>query len=200
MDADWSVEIGEGLPWIEVPWKDWVDLRDRATSEAKMRVLSEVVAYPELAEVLFEINTNHTAALTSKCDVFPIDIGSVSTAMMDAADTGEELEHEVHCGLGSYIDLAFPADDAFSNFAWYESLVRRVATQLLAPIPLPRVSVELVIRQAWCFSAEGYGLTIYAMGFGRDPAAARQAWAQVMRFSTYITILEVTSRVTEKLK
>jgi hypothetical protein len=200
MDADWSVEIGEGLPWIEVPWKGWVDLRDPANSDAKMRALTEVVAYPELAEVLFEINTNHTAALTSKCDVFPIDIGSVSALMMDTADADADHDQDVHCGLGSYIDLAFPADDAFSNFAWYESLVRRVATQLLAPIPLPRVSVELVIRQGWCFSGEGYGVTIYAMGFGRDPAAARQAWAQVMRLSACITMLEVTGRVTEKLK
>ena len=66
MDADWSVEIGDGLPWIEAPWEGWVDLRDRATAAERMRVLAEVVAYPELAEVLLEIKTNQTKVLTSK--------------------------------------------------------------------------------------------------------------------------------------
>ncbi len=192
MDADWSVEIGEGLPWVEVPWEGWVDLRDRETAAERLGAVSEALAYPELGDVLLEINTNHTAALTSKCDVFPIDIGLAPPAFMDDDD------QDVRCGLGSYIDLAFAVDDVFSNFAWCESLVRRVSTELLAPIPLPRTSVELVIRQGSYFSIPGYGLTLYAMGFGRDPLSARAAWAQVMRFSAYITILEVTSRVTAK--
>jgi hypothetical protein len=198
MDADWSVEIGDGLPWIEAPWEGWVDLRDRATAAEKMHALAEVVAYPELAEVLLEINTNHTMVLTSKCDVFPIDIGSTPSLMMD--DTGPDHDQDVHCGLGSYIDLVFSTDDSLCNFAWYESLVRRISTELLAPIPMPRVSVEIVIRQSSLFSVEGYGLSLYAMGFGRNPMAARSAWAHVMRFSAYITMLEITSRVTEKLK
>ena len=213
MDADWSVEIGEDLPWIDVPWSGWIDLRDRAAAGEKLSTLSEIQAYPELADVLLEINTNHSGALTSKCDVFPIDIGSVP-AMPDGLeldqsprrnqvlDQEEDDEHdqEVHCGLGSYIDLAFSVEDSFSNFAWCESLVRRIATELLAPIPMPRVSVEIVIRQSSLFGVPGYGLTIYAMGFGRDPSAARLAWAQVMRFSAYITILEITSRVSARLK
>ena len=198
MDADWSVEIGEGLPWIDLPWKGWTDLRDPLTAEEGLRTLPEARAYPELSEVLLEINTRHTGAITSKCDVFPIDIGSEAPAMMDEPE--QDQEQEVHCGLGSYIDLVFTVDDCFSNFAWCESLVRRVATELLAPIPMPRASVELVIRQGTFFGEPGYGLSLYAMGFGRDPAAARLAWAQVMRFSAYITMLEVTSRVTARLK
>ncbi len=191
MDADWSVEIGAGLPSVEVPWAGWIDLRDPATAAARLAELPEVGAYPELGQVLHRIHTDHPAVLTSKCDVFPIDIGSNPPAMLDR----EDGEHAVLCGLGSYIDLLFPGNDLFASFAAVEPLVRRVATELLAPIPMPRTSVEIVIRPGRFFAASGYGLTLYAMGFGRDPAAARAAWGRVLRVSAYITLMEVTGRV-----
>jgi hypothetical protein len=194
MDADWSVEIGEGLPWIDVPWQGWIDLSDPSTAAAKLRALDEVKAYPELVEVLLDINSNHTAALSSKCDVFPIDIDDAPLpAMMDQGEP--EHDQEVRCGLGSYIDIIFAVEQIHVNFAWCESLVRRVATELLAPIPMPRASVEIVIRQGCLHSTPGYGLTIYAMGFGRDAAAARAVWSQAMRFSASITMLEIASQV-----
>ncbi len=198
MDADWSVEIGEGLSWIDVPWEGWVDLREQATTNEKVRTLTEVAAYPELADVLLEINSKHTSALTSKCDVFPIDIDNELPAMLDREELDQE--EDVRCGLGSYIDMAFTIEEGVSNFAWCESLVRRIATELLAPIPMPRASVEIVIRRASFYTAPGYGLTIYAMGFGADLASARITWAKVMRFSAYITMLEVTNRVAAKQK
>ena len=199
MDADWSVEIGEGLPWIDVPWDGWVDLRNCAAAAATLRGLAEVQAYPELCEVLLDIHANHKAVLSSKCDVFPIDAGASLPAMMEQTCEGSDQE-PVRSGLGSYIDLAFAVDETLSNFAWCESLVRRVATELLAPIPMPRTSVELVIRQGSFFGSAGYGLTLYAMGFGRDPDSARLAWAQVMSISAYLTMNEVTSRVAANLK
>ena len=201
MDADWSVEIGEDLPWIEVPWQGWADLRDPSPARQVLRTLAEVLAYPELGGLLLDINTGYSATvLTSKCDVFPVDGDTLAYGLtnpddQDPDDGANGSEREPLTGLGSYIDLCVTADPAFSDFAWHEALARCVAAELLAPMRLPRTSVELVIRRASLFTQIGFGLTLYATGYGRGLAEAREAWAQLLRISASVTIEEITRRV-----
>ena len=199
MDADWSVEIGEDLPSIDVPWEGWVDLRNPSTARALLHTLPEAAAYPELAELLLEINrsnpANNPVVLTSKCDVFAVDGESASFGLMDADASAWNGKQAPLLGLGSYIDLCLTTPSLFSDFAWHEALVRRIASGLLAPLPAPRTSVELVLRQASLFTRPGFGLTLYATGYEREPAKAREAWAGALAVSASVTIKEIRSQV-----
>ena len=183
MEADWSVEIGAGAPTIDVPWEGWIDLLGCIDVGDVALSLAEVRAYPELGEALLQTR-DQAGAVTSKCDVFSVEMDAARLALLEMP--GEEAQE----GLGSYIDFALSPDGGFTDFAHCESLVRRI-TSRLAELPLAAASAEIVLREGSFFAAPSYGLTVYAFGYGRDLAAARAAWAEVLAVSTYITMGEI---------
>ena len=190
MEADWSVEIGAEAPTVDVPWENWVDLRHAVDPHAAILALEEVAAWPELAPVLLSLASS-TAAVTSKCDVFPVD-------PLDADPFITELgEEAVQCGLGSYLDFVLVHAAAFPDLASCESLARHITRARLSTLALPASSVEIVIREGSFFGTPTFGLTVYAMGYGEDRESARATWAEAMRQSASITMVEITARVTE---
>ena len=192
MEADWSVEIGADLPTIDVPWEAWVDLRTIPDTAAAIADIDEGQLYPELAAALLDLGSG-TAAVTSKCDVFSLDVEDADPSI---AELGADL---VRYGLGSYIDFAFVNSDLLHDLASCETLVRKITRLRLASVDdLPFTSVEIVIREGSFFGAPGFGLTVYALGYGPDPEAARSTWAKVMRISASITMEEITATVIER--
>jgi hypothetical protein len=183
VEADWSVEIGAGLPTIDLPWEGWIDLRGCVSVEDVSQALAEAREYPELGEVLLKTR-DLTDAVTAKCDVFSVEMDEARRAMLEMP--GDEAQE----GLGSYLDFALSPAGGFADFASCEGLVRRI-TSRLAALPLAAASAEIVLRAGSFFEESSYGLTVYAFGYGRDRAAARTAWAEILAISTYITMGEI---------
>src|SRR5450755_3515856 len=85
VEADWSVEIGEGLARIEIPWRgagpgsgcEFVDLVSEsdlpATGlSASLARIPEVRHEPVLLHALLLLNGVHSSVCTSKCDLWTI--------------------------------------------------------------------------------------------------------------------------------
>ncbi len=161
--ADWSVEISDQGPSIDVPWSGWIDLSQQSELA---RSLDEVRAWPELLPILAVANGPHT--LSSKLDVFPVVREDVDPELAEAG------ESETSFGLGSYIDLLTPRLHTFTPF---EHLAREIA-QALQAIHLPLGCAEIVVRPAHLFDTPAFGWTLYAMGFGPSQDEARGCWAR----------------------
>ncbi|HEY0786895.1 MAG TPA: hypothetical protein VGD62_13585 [Acidobacteriaceae bacterium] len=187
MIADWTVEVSALSPWIDVPWEGWVDLcgargaPDCAWHEERARALSEVEAYPELLRILECANGADT--FTSKVDVFPVGASEVDPEISEAGEAGSR------CGLGSYVDLVAARGDLFCTFARCEALARSTA-RALGAIECPGSCVEIVLRPARVFGREGFGWTIYTMGFGPDEVSARVTWARAAQVAVEVFLKE----------
>jgi hypothetical protein len=183
------VELGEGLAEIVVPWSAeglaWVDLRAAGSSAAAaVRDLALAEAQPALADALAALNAEDSRWLTSKCDAWVIDREdeSLDPYELDATDlaaAGAPLY-----GCASYLDVLMCEPVAFASFPSNEALVRTL-TQSLRERPLPHARVDLVLRYARRHAQEGYGITVYATGCGRDAAAAQQAWQRALAAATH---------------
>lgn len=170
MIADWTVEIGQDCPVIELPWPGWVDLRDEF---ADASALTEAQAYPELSPLLH--SANHGAFATAKVDVFSVDRGEADP------EIAEHPLEETACGLGSYLDVVWlPRGLPQPGFSAFESVARGVAAAL-GPVLLPLATAEIVVRAARLYHQETFGWTLYAVGFGPDAASARLRWASAAR-------------------
>jgi len=201
--ADWSVEVGQDCPSIDVPWEGWLDLRpdlrpDPIADERSpgsegpdaASTLAEAQLYPELLDLLKLANSG--ALFTSKVDVFPV---SREDADPEIAEAGEPA---TRFGLGSYVDLAIdppklPLHPELSQFAHFEPLTRMLAAKL-GKIELSGIcSAEIVLRPAHLFGRESFGWSVYTMGFGPTEAAAREVWARAVAASLIAIAAELAA-------
>jgi hypothetical protein len=177
MEADWSVEIGADLPRIVVPWADeglcFVDLAgsaDPAQLIAQTTAqLAEQWSHAALAKALLALNAPNSTVFTSKCDAWPLQADEIDPLEFDANSPAST-------GSACYIDIIFRDSAAFGSFEWHETWLRRT-TQHLRTLPLRSARIELVLRQAEVEAAEGFAITLYAMGCGADSNAANTAWS-----------------------
>lgn len=189
MEADWSVELGEGLPEIVIPWSgeglQWVDLRaTHADCKAAVSDLALAEARAPLAEALNALNAERSPWLTSKCDAWLIDgeDEALDPYELDAADlaaTGSPLH-----GCASYLDLLARGAEMFCDFKKQEALLCALA-QALREVPLPHARIDLVLRGARMHEQDGFGMTAYVTGCGPDTAAALQAWQGALAAMTH---------------
>jgi hypothetical protein len=180
MEADWSVELGEGLAEIVVPWSgeglQWVDLRaPQAECAAAVLDLALAEARAPMAEALRALNAERSPWLTSKCDAWRIDDEdeALDPYELDAADlavTGSPLH-----GCASYLDLLARDAELLSDFSKQEVLLRAL-TQTLRTLPLAHARIDLVLRGARLHAQQGFGITAYVTGCGPNAAAAMHAW------------------------
>lgn len=170
MEADWEIEVGGGAPVIEALWPGFVDLRHHPELLAE---IAEAAAFPPLAGLLRILNAAGSPLWTTKCDVWEPEPTGIAGPNLAISNTLDEA------ALACYVDLLPRADQVFAQWQQAEAFCRECVARL-APLPLPDCRVELIVRQAIAGSAEGFGITAYISGGGRDRAAATQALAAAM--------------------
>jgi len=185
MEADWSVEIGADLPSITVPWSAdglaFLNLR-QALRESPAALLPEAQHYPALGRALAHLNSASSQVFTSKCDVFALAADDLDPFEMESTSAN------CNSGLACYIDLLRAGEAAFAPFAEQEAWLKRT-THALRATPSTQARAELVLRSASIATnhgtpRDGFGVTLYVTGCGRDPATAQSSWEQALARAT----------------
>ena len=160
MEADWSVEVGPHLAVIDGEWPGFVDLRGNRKAAER---IPEAQQHRALEEAL--------AA------------SEIDPPEFDCA------EEDARTGLACYIDVLAREPVLFASFrrqeAWAQAVVDR-----LRGCPVARGRVDVVVRGARAAGEDGFGITLYAAGCGRDSAAGQTAWEGVLRAAITATINE----------
>jgi hypothetical protein len=187
MEADWSVEIGEDLPSITVPWSAdglaFIDLR-HPLRESPAASVPEAQHYPALGRALAHLNSAHSQVYTSKCDVWTLTAADLDPLEMES--------NSANCisGIACYIDLVRSDEAAFAPFALQEAWLKRT-TQNLRATPAAHARADLVLRSASIANTgsdprDGFAVTLYVTGCGSDPATAQAAWQQALDVATLV--------------
>jgi hypothetical protein len=180
MEADWSMEVGPQLDLIDADWMGLVDLR--ATPEG-IDQIPEAVRYRPLADALVVLNAVDSPLFTAKCDVWGLAEDEIDADEFDAAAASSQA------GIACYIDVLAREPGLYASFARHEAWAQAVVERL-RETPICCGRVDLVVRGALAGGVEGFGITLYAAGCGRDSAAALEAWEAVLRAAVTATINE----------
>jgi hypothetical protein len=178
MEADWSVEIGAGLPMIVVPWEGFVDLR---VEPAAALQLPEVAAMPALAQALMQLNQESSPVFTSKCDFWTLTADEIDPLEFDA--TPENATQGIAC----YIDIISRHESRFASFPAHEALARTFVGEL-RKVELYQARVELVIRPLTVDKHEGFAFTLYVAACGPTEDAARTIFHKALESTATITM------------
>jgi hypothetical protein len=181
MEADWSVEIGPGLPSIEASWDGFVDLR---ASPHTINCVAEAAQHPALRDALQTLNAEDSPLITTKCDTWPLAGEEIDPYEFGATD------EEAVVGFASYIDIL--DRNAYSaSLSFHEQHLRQL-TSHLRELDLGNCRVEFVVRAAVSESESGFGITLYAAGCGADNAIAYASWQAVLPAAVAATIAAAT--------
>lgn len=192
MEADWSVEIGPGLPWIDAGWPGFLNLR---TSPRAIDTLPEPTRHVALRDALLALNAPASHLFTSKCDAW-----SVAAGEIDPDEFSATPQHAL-TGFASYIDILDSNPAGFSSFALTEQRARDLTTRLRS-LDIRCSRVDLVVRRATAKAAiptttDGYGITLYVAASGADHASAYTAWQTALSAVVAATIAVAESTVGE---
>jgi hypothetical protein len=185
MEADWSAEIGPGLPTIDADWPGFIDLRGHP--EALLQI-PEAAPFPALREALTSLNAPNSPLMTAKCDIWTLNPDELDPSEFDCPQA------EASTGTACYIDILLRDPGSSKSFAHHETWVRAVTTHLRT-LPITHGRVDLVVRAAH----PGFGITLYAAGCGTDTAAAQTAWEAVVRAAVTVTIAEAYPRASSSI-
>ena len=177
MEADWSVEIGPGLPCIDGSWDSLIDLRGTPNA---IDLIPEATRHPALRLALLALNAVTSQLFTTKCDAWAL------AEDIDPYEFGASGE-QVRAGCASYIDILERDASRFASFASHEQRARQLTTRLRG-LDLPHGRADFVLRVATTAEQRGYGLTLYAAGCGADDASAYAAWERVVAATVAATI------------
>ena len=178
MEADWSDEIGPGLPCIDGSWEGFIDLR---AAPGAVDSVSEATKFPALRAALLALNSANSPVFTTKCDTW-----TLAGEDIDPYEFGASAD-QARTGFASYIDILERDAARFASFTFHEQRVRELTAHLRA-INLENARVDFVLRAALVQDRSGYGLTLYAAGCGADDASAYAAWKQVLTAASAATI------------
>jgi hypothetical protein len=180
MQADYSVELGSEDEVMELPWSGppdgprYYDLRRQP--ELLLNV-KEAFENRELGEFLTAINSKNSILETSKCDVW------TSRELSE-----EEQIFQAGCKFASYVDLVFGHVAPRQSFSDHEVLAKQVCG-LLQRAPEISASAEFVLRRCYfrrrpdseTDHLEGFGITFYLSGYGKDEVEARGRWVIALK-------------------
>ena len=172
MDSEFSVELGADDPTLAVPWRSpdgkiaYVDLRQNPEA---IEGLEEVLAFPELGELLQALNAPESGYQTAKCDAW-------FDTLMDAED--EPYEASMKCA--SYLDVFFADNGKLAGFEEQERSGRQVVQRVRKAAEL-QARMELVIRRAYFGEEQGLYWTVYVFGYGEDVSSARASWSDALK-------------------
>ena len=182
MEADWSVELGAGLPVIDADWPGFVDLR---RNPELVDSIPEAAAELVLREALAILNAAGSLVYTCKCDVWVL-----SAEEIDPDEFGCAAGHTCATGLASWIDVIARDPRLFASFEAHEAWMRG-ATEMVRAESASCSRVEWVVRSALAGGRDGFGITVYAAGCGSDTKAAHAAWERAVRAAAAATMREV---------
>jgi len=178
MEADWSVEIGPGLPVIDVAWNGFIDLR---SSPERVAGIEEAQRHPAIREALLVLNTGGSPVFTAKCDCWMLDESEIDP------DEFAANRETAHTGFASYIDIVDIEPDQFVSFKLHEQQARAIVSALRT-VDLLQGRVDVVVRAAVLRERNGFGLTLYAAGCGASEPDACAAWESVLAAAVAATI------------
>jgi hypothetical protein len=180
MEADWSVEVGPQRDLIDADWSGLVDLQ--AAPDA-VEHIPEAARYQPLRDALAALNAAESPLYTAKCDVWGLAESEIDADEFDAAAGAAQA------GMACYVDVLAREPGLYGSFARHEAWAQAVVDRLReSPVCCGRV--DLVVRGAHADGADGFGISLYAAGCGRDSAAAQAAWEAVLRTAVAATISE----------
>ena len=179
MEADWAVEIGPDAPSIDVPWEGFVYLRNHSSGAIQM--VPEAAGHPALFNALFALNSQNSPVFTSKCDLWTMDQEEID--VYEFAARPETARR----GFASYLDVLLLDQEKYQSFEFHQCWVRLITEQLHSRT-LASCRVDLVVRAATVHSECGYGLTIYAAGYGEGEQAAYVRWEAVLMAAAHATM------------
>jgi len=175
METDWSVEIGDDLPRIEVPWSDaasglsFVDLRSRPDAVAE---IGESIESPALWQALSVLNQPSSPVFTSKCDLW-----FLSADEIDPLDFG--LLSGAGAGSGCYLDVLLRDQRAFVSFAAQELWMRELCAWLSGK-DCSGTRAEFVLRPATQGALDGFALTSYVLAAGENATVANDHFSAAL--------------------
>jgi hypothetical protein len=178
MEADWSVEIGPGLPVIDVAWDGFVDLQ---SSPEKTDEIEEARQHPALREALLALNGPDSPFFTTKCDCWRLPEAEIDP------DEFAATREMARVGFASYIDVVERDTFRFASFDLHEKRVRELASNL-RKTDLLSGRVDIVLRAAASCEQPGFGITLYAAGCGPSGGQAYVAWRAVLAAAVAATI------------
>ncbi|MGA8109429.1 MAG: hypothetical protein WBD46_16260 [Acidobacteriaceae bacterium] len=178
MEADWAVEIGPELASIDAGWDGWIDLRSHPE---RVGEIAEAEERPALRGALLLLNRTESPVFTSKCDGWPLAAGEIDPLEFEAAP------EECGSGVAGYVDVLACDAAVFRSFAQHEAWARQTALELRG-VARQRARVDLVVRAAAFRGEDGFGITLYAAGCGRDTRTAEAAWGAALQAAAAATI------------
>jgi hypothetical protein len=140
LQADFSVELGQDDPALELPWASgdhsvrYYDLK--RFPELALQI-PEAVAHPELSAFLTRMNAPDSPFATAKCDVWPSRDISAEEEIFGAPEK-----------FVSYVDLVFVDTNASISFEKHEAFAEKLCI-LLGRVPDIPAAVEMVIRRCY---------------------------------------------------
>lgn len=181
MEADWEVEIGDGVPVIETGWEGFVDLRQ---APDLARELPETRHFPPLADALHRINGPSSPVWTSKCDLW----------RPEAFDP-DELDAPPGAGkyvIACYIDL-LPRNVGQWQVPGQSVDWCRQLCACLRAIGLQCCRTDLIVRRAFiALDQQNLGVTAYLTACGPTPHNADATLASAL--AAFVEALEKTFR------
>ena len=134
-----------------------------------LRQVEEAHQFRELGEFLEATNSAASAVETVKCDTWASTEINPEEEIFDAAYK-----------FGSYVDILFSDERVRFSFAEHELWMKRL-TGLLKKTPEIPATAEFVARRCYYHLADGirdgFYITFYLFGYGKDEPQARQRWA-----------------------
>jgi hypothetical protein len=169
MEIDWEVEVGGGAPVIEALWPGFVDLR---RSPERLGEIAETAALPALADLLRALNGPASPLWTAKCDLWEPDPEERTVPEWNSPAAVSDAAVQP-AALACYVDLLPVEGCVFAQWTQAEQFCRDWVA-LLEPLPLPNCRIDLIVRQAFAEEAEGFGVTAYFSGMGKDRSSAAE--------------------------
>lgn len=174
MQADYSLELGQDDPALELPWASEdgsVRYFNLKLSPDLVLSVSEAREHPELSVFLTRLNAPGFPLETAKCDVW-----------FDRKLSAEEDIFGAECNAACYVDLLFRDEALRFSLAANERLAEDVAN-LLKRAPEIAAAAEFIVRHCHFHldgqesdSRIGFCITAYITGYGDSREEALQRW------------------------
>jgi hypothetical protein len=179
MQADYSVELGQDDPALELPWRS----DDSSNRYFNLKLHPDLVLnipearnHPELSAFLSRINASGFPVETAKSD-----------AWFGRELTPEEEIFGAACKFVCYVDLLFSDEGPRFSLEKHEWLAQEIC-HLLKRAPEMAAAADFIVRHCHYHlggnendSRIGFCITAYVTGYGDSPEEALKRWTIALK-------------------